>query len=333
MNPCPSNKTLILSLTSLWALVESGLGGMMHAMHLPFTGIFIGGFAVLIIAIIAQYSNNPMQDLLKCTLIVLIIKAVVSPYSPPTSYLAVGFQGVLGAFIFQNKTAYKWAVIPFAVLCMAESAAQKLLVLLLFFGKSFFEAIDIFIHSAAQSFGFTSAFSYSNYIVLIYCLIYLFWGVLLGIWILKIPKQIAHRKNWYNDITTNEANIKISNPKQNKWAVFGLIVAIIVLAISYNTDIQSGLAKGLHLIIRAALILCIWLIIILPLWQSKMRHWLSNQKFNNRADVLLVHQELDLIKKFAKPLYDRIRVKYKRIRLIKEFVLGLLVISIYRKYE
>jgi len=35
------NNHAILSLTALWALLESGLGGMMHALHLPFTGVKI----------------------------------------------------------------------------------------------------------------------------------------------------------------------------------------------------------------------------------------------------------------------------------------------------
>ncbi|MFZ9754542.1 MAG: hypothetical protein ACO3DK_00750 [Bacteroidia bacterium] len=43
---------------AFWAFVESGLGGMMHAFHLPFTGIFIGGAAVVTLGAILIVQNT-----------------------------------------------------------------------------------------------------------------------------------------------------------------------------------------------------------------------------------------------------------------------------------
>jgi len=39
----------------LWALSESGLGGMMFALKIPFTGFFVGGFAVVMLGLIAHF--------------------------------------------------------------------------------------------------------------------------------------------------------------------------------------------------------------------------------------------------------------------------------------
>lgn len=48
----------IQRLTALWAFSESGLGGVVHALKIPFTGIMLGGFAVIIITLIAYFSEK-----------------------------------------------------------------------------------------------------------------------------------------------------------------------------------------------------------------------------------------------------------------------------------
>ena len=53
------NNNIFIRLTALWALIEAGLGGLLHAFHLPFTGIILGGFAVLIISLLAQHFEKP----------------------------------------------------------------------------------------------------------------------------------------------------------------------------------------------------------------------------------------------------------------------------------
>ena len=37
-----NNQKTFIALTALWAFVEAGLGGFLHALHLPFTGIVLG---------------------------------------------------------------------------------------------------------------------------------------------------------------------------------------------------------------------------------------------------------------------------------------------------
>src|SRR4051812_9858770 len=94
------NLHAVSRLTALWALSESGLGGIMHAMKIPLTGFFVGGFAVIIIALIAHFSDKSLRAILQSTLLVILVKAAVSPQSPFMAYIAVAFQGVAGALIF-----------------------------------------------------------------------------------------------------------------------------------------------------------------------------------------------------------------------------------------
>jgi hypothetical protein len=125
-NKIPANNIIITKLTALWALNESGLGGMMFALHIPLTGFFVGGFAIILIGLIAFYSGNDFRQIVKATVLVLIIKAMASPHAPPPAYLAVAFQGLTGAVLFSCIRNYKVAAMLLAILAMAESSLQKI---------------------------------------------------------------------------------------------------------------------------------------------------------------------------------------------------------------
>lgn len=68
-----SSDYLIARLTALWALAESGLGGYMHAMKIPFTGIVLGGTAIVVISLIAWFSTTPFKSIIRATLLVLLV--------------------------------------------------------------------------------------------------------------------------------------------------------------------------------------------------------------------------------------------------------------------
>jgi len=92
----------ITRLSALWALSESMLGGLLHAAHIPLRGMIISSAAVIIICLIAHFSEKN-GEILKATIIVLIIKGAISPYTPFAAYLAVFMQGLLGEIFFYKK--------------------------------------------------------------------------------------------------------------------------------------------------------------------------------------------------------------------------------------
>jgi len=139
----PARRWLALQrVTALWAFGESGLGGMLHAFKLPFTGLIVGSFAVICITLIGWLSAGHTRRITESLLLVLIIKAIVSPHSPPTAYLAVSFQALCGYVLFSIGGVRSWSVFALALLAMVESALQKVLTLTFFFGQSFWAAID-----------------------------------------------------------------------------------------------------------------------------------------------------------------------------------------------
>src|SRR5690606_29531378 len=97
--PAHDRTLAIQRLTALWALNECGLGGLLHALNSPMTGLLVGSIAMVCIALICSLADDKWRTVMSSLLIVLIIKALVSPHSSPTAYVAVAFQGVTGALI------------------------------------------------------------------------------------------------------------------------------------------------------------------------------------------------------------------------------------------
>lgn len=173
----------LIRLTALWALNEAGLGGLMHLFRSPFTGIFVGGGAILLIALIAHTAKRPGPAILQALLLVLIIKAAVSPHSPPTAYLAVGFQGLAGALLFSLLPSFRLSALMLGVLGLLESALQKLLVMTILFGMPLWKSVDAFIDYVLQKFGLLgeqSEVQGSQWLIGLYVGLYVVSGLAIG---------------------------------------------------------------------------------------------------------------------------------------------------------
>ena len=134
----------VLKITALWAFSESALGGILHTLSIPFRGIFISSSAVLFITLIALFSKSK-KGILKSTLIVLLIKALVSPYTPLTAYFAVTIQGLLGYILFFSNSFFKLSAFLLGLFTLLFSGMQKIIVLTLVFGNTLWKSLNIFI--------------------------------------------------------------------------------------------------------------------------------------------------------------------------------------------
>jgi hypothetical protein len=59
------------------------VGGVLHSLHIPITGLLLGGLALAIVTIMA-HNKNPTTE---------ILKATASSYSPTLACMAMAFQG------------------------------------------------------------------------------------------------------------------------------------------------------------------------------------------------------------------------------------------------
>ena len=53
-----NRKVAVTRITEIWALVETTFGGLLHFIHVPLKGIFIGGLAIIRITLIAFISEQ-----------------------------------------------------------------------------------------------------------------------------------------------------------------------------------------------------------------------------------------------------------------------------------
>ena len=189
------NRISILKITALWAFSESAFGGILHALTIPLRGLFISSAAVLFICLIALFSKNS-KDILKSTLIVILIKAVVSPYSPLAAYLAVSLQGILGFLFFSTKKFYKLSALFLGLTVLFFSGIQKIVVLTILFGNTLWESLDIFIKKiSVEMFNIDHLeINYGYIIISAYVMIHLVAGLFIGLYAGRLPQRIDYYK-------------------------------------------------------------------------------------------------------------------------------------------
>ena len=129
-------------LTALWALNEAGLGGLIHAMRVPFTGIVVGSTAVVLVALIAFFAERRARDILRATVVVLLVKAAASPHTPLPAYVSVAFQGLAAAGLFGAVPSIRVGAMALGLLALWQGAVQKLVVMTALYGRTLWESVD-----------------------------------------------------------------------------------------------------------------------------------------------------------------------------------------------
>lgn len=249
----------VYKLTLLWAFAESGLGGLLHGLHVPVTGFVLGAFSIVIISLIGRYSTNPARDILTSTFLVMAVKFSVSPHSPLPAYVALLFQGCAGAFLFKFFRYNAFTLIGFSILAMVESAIQKPLVATLIFGEELWLAIDEYVNKLMGTFAAYTVENFSIYFLLIYTIIYAFWGLVVGVWAYKLPGKLA-----VFSITTENVDGNMTLPvieKRKHWVFIMILLIVLLLLTFYVIEMPAPLLY----IIRTLLIIIFIYAVITPL--------------------------------------------------------------------
>ena len=322
----------IFRLTTLWALAESGLGGWMHALHLPFTGFFVGAFAVILISLIARYSQNSFRQVLQATILVIMVKAAVSPQSPPPAYLAVGFQGLLGACLFRIIPSFKIAAILLATLSMVESALQKIIVATVIFGSSLWQAIDRLFSSIIKELHLPPDTSFSFWIIAAYTGVYALWGLALGWWIGNLPARIdSHATSIIqklNELPPSSIPEPAKPRKSNRFkkiVSYTLVLAFIITVLFSGNAISS---RALYLILRTLAVICFLVFVINPTLKWLIQRRLSKASTNEKAGVRQIITALPEFRTWIRPAYQ-LASQHTGLHRFSRFVLVFLVISLY----
>ena len=288
-------QTAVIRLTALWALSEAALGGIMHLFSLPFTGLFVGGSAVILISLIASMTDKPHLAIPRALLVVLIIKAMVSPHSPITAYLAVSFQGLAGALLFRFIPSFRAAAMMLGVLALLESAFQKLLTLTILFGLSLWESLDTFIDYVFKKFGMLAdgaSAQGSWWVMSLYVGIYLLGGLFIGFLAGRLPGRV-HEVTEGVILPEIQANARMSvgSPKKKKplWrkTSFQLIVLILAAMFFIYGFIPASrqFMAPLYIVARVLGLLLVWYLILAPFLMKMLHRFLDKKASAYREEV------------------------------------------------
>jgi hypothetical protein len=288
---------IILRITALWAFSEAFLGGILHAFHIPFAGLILSSFAVL--CMVALNLQGYYKGLiLKATILVIIIKALISPHTPVSAYFAVLLQGAFGELLFFTGVPFFFSCIFLGIAALMQSAFQKLIILTLIFGVDFWKALDEFLNTITKLMG-AATVSYSFYLVIIYLVVHFVAGLFIGVFSYRLPGLLLGAKEEFKDIQFSipdslviiplTKNSKTKFGKPIYWLLFLLLSFALYQAYSEKSLLILAQSKAVKLIIRSTLFLLFWYFFAAPLLLLLFQKWLAKQqgKFSQEIDSIL----------------------------------------------
>jgi hypothetical protein len=297
-----------LRLVALWGLSEAFLGGILHALKLPLTGLLVGGAALILIHLLGEEAPR-RGTVLRGLLVVLSIKALLSPHSPLTAYLAVAFQGILGELLSWIRPAPRLRGLVLGVVTMLESAGQQVLVLWLLAGKPLAVAFNAFMGKLLGQ----QQPDYALALVILWLLAHALAGAALGWWAGGLRARLPLLARQHPELVLNpqEAEAADATPgqlstggtparPQRRWRPNRVLLGVwLLLAVAWLGSTLGWWPagplgkKGLgSLLLRSALIYGAWALLVAPLLLQGLRRWLTGPHRGRWATDLQTALEL-----------------------------------------
>jgi len=317
----------VLRITALWAFSESAFGGILHALTVPLRGLFIASASVLFISLITLFARNN-KEILKATVIIILVKAIVSPHSPLTAYLAVSLQGVLGYLLFSTKKFYKLSALLFGILVLFFSGIQKIIVLTILFGNTLWESLDIFIKQVSiEIFNIDHPdINYGYLLIACYVFIHLAAGLFIGLYAGKLPQKINIYKSVIPNsiIQFNEEEIPHrTKQKKKNWflrpsGIFVILISVGVIILSYlSPEMEKNAAMSvLIMIFRSLVITFIWYSLLAQIVRKLFQKFIAKRKSAYSKDMQEIISMFPQFRKIVNYCWKLSGNKkgYKRIR-------------------
>lgn len=233
------------------------------------------------------------------TVKVILVKFVVSPYTPLNAYFAVMIQCLLGYILF-FKGFNKISSVVLGLLALLFSAFQKLFVLTIIFGMTLWESIDIFFKFIADKFLPSSLsidqLNISYFIVGAYTLSHFVGGLIAGIYASRLPSRLSEQSAEKINLINFELNDFLdNNPKKKKkrrwWkkrfnlSIFIFSILLIIISYLFDEVDQTIVAKIIIMLVRSILIIIAWYYFVSPLLLKFLKKYLLKKRKYQAADV------------------------------------------------
>ena len=350
--PARANAAAVARLTALWALSESALGGVLHALKVPLMGLVMAGTAVVLITLIAHYASRP-REILRALLLVLLVKAVGSPHSPITAYAAVTFQGLLGYAVYAIGRPGYLTSVPYAVVAMCESAVQRLLMLALFFGAPLWAAVDEWGQWVLARYFPASAgtdLSLAWGLVVGYLAVYFVGGVVVGLVAARLPERIARERAALDaeDLDAAEAAMSTAEAagkppvdraararwrRRRRWRAVGVaavIAAVLALTVvaGRGGDAAPWLSAAIY-VARTVAILAAYYFFVGPWLSRAVQRWLLARRGRHADELEAVFAVLPRLRALAGQQWGALGREYSGVALWRRWVVRVLALSLF----
>lgn len=295
-----SNSTIMVQrIIALWGFNEAVLGGILHALHIPLTGLFIGSIAVILIILLANNSEDK-SIIIKATIVVIMVKAVFSPHTPIIAYSSVLLQGLLGYILFTIISYKPAASIALGFLSLLFFALQKLIITTIVFGTEFWKSIDLFadyVFSQINIQGSGNSFSLSIALIIFYSLIHVIAGITAGFYAIKIPSKISGERflklkleyetaNGVTAIIENKESVKrLWWKKPTRIFLFIFLVSVLLLTYFFPQAGKNHAYEILIMLIRAAVIISLWFLVISSFLRKYLRRVIEKYQFRHAGEI------------------------------------------------
>lgn len=320
---------LIPKATAIWAFSESGLGGIFHALKVPFSGIALGGISVIIVTFLAVNSTNKWKTIIQAMLLVLMLKAMISPHTPPMAYVAVCFQGILGAAIYQVFGVSRLSAIAFGSIALFESAFQKVFTLTIIFGVQIWEAFSTFFDGLTHTFGIEFLGHLPVIILTAYGLLYAVAGAMAGSFAVRLPRNMEATANTLKQLDFSDFHITEKAAKKRNRAK-KLLIFLSILLFILSVFLYAGHGdKVWHILLRTTVVIVLFLFVFNPVAKYLINLWVKKRKSENQHQLDQVMDFLPRIKKNASLAYQFTMPTKNPLARVRKFLLVWLTLSLY----
>jgi hypothetical protein len=328
---------------AIWGFSEAALGGILHALKIPLTGMFVGGAAVIFITLLAHYSQKK-TTILNAAVTVIVIKAIISPHTPLAAYFAVGLQGLLGYLFFSLVKFQKLAAILLGFFSLLFSSLQKFIILTIVFGNTFWNSIDDFANYILIQLKIDPSYyslSFSIVLISIYAIIHVSVGIYLALKAVSLPKKVNEKSyslaEAFKYYLTDDIFERKESKKPKRWwkRKSGIILIIFFTLLMILTYFEPGFEKNrtyeiLIMLVRSFIITFIWFVIISPFLVSKFNKFIEKNKFERASEI---NRATALFPEFKKIInYSwKASANYRNIRRIRKFLSDAIVLLLITK--
>ena len=285
-------------LVALWILCEAMVGGLIHGLRLPVSGLVVGGCAVLCISLIAWF-HPAKGSILKATIIVAIFKFILSPQAGPAAYIAVFFQGLMGEILFRGRKHFTISTLLLALLALMESGLQRILVLTIVYGNDLWIAVNDLLNRLTGRSIFTN---YSSWIIGTYLGVHLLAGLIIGWFAGRLPgslhKLYADPRFRLNDPLPAD-NVHVLKKRRKTVLIRGLWVLLFLLFIQSQLRLgEPVLPPGpvVEILVRSLLVIIGWVVLVGPLLKGLLQKWLAKKRSALKQEVADIERTLPEIR-------------------------------------